>query len=1094
MEESAEPADQQLEKQLSLSEDEDTIEFEIEVVTSSTSGATSRASTPARDKEAGVDSVPASYNQQHSQKQKQEETENENETREEPVGEIRQVPIVTTIERSNKELSHVPDDHHYEQQAEQPKRPEQETEVLADDDEVKVDKNDEDPNVEHDKYSPGVVCKDESSRLHHEVKEEWPTAANTIEVLGEEEKIRSEDDADALFIAAGEQRTTPGVLNAALGGEKRIPLEEGLLGANHVSISKREPTTIPPPTPSSEANREPSEGPGARPLDLGGSLDIVDSLEITDTADDDLNRARQVCGSQACRQNDPNLTDEKSRPVETGAACEPSQELCSMTDIGYEGVDEGMLTDAGVAVNSTSDSGDGCDESARLQLTNESSQCSSVLMTSEEKAFSGGNDHYQPDMRSNEQVQFVVERSAAAALEVEQEHKPELETKWPLVEPIQSSRLGPESEYGVHGDDWTNSIDSIEEQRDGPLKERPLKTTTVIESDEGKFVELGTLENEPQKQHQQHQQEEEQRFEDAVSLHLEEVPLEVEIHSGASMATGEQLLVGLGDTSIAITATDVVATKLATSEDGDHDKDNEDDAASDAARDHDEFQANLERRHSSSSGGSDRGAAVASNIHDDDADGCAVSAEAAALEAAEQPYVNQLANQDGLSSSSSLQLLNSDNIFFLDDDDLEREFDEEPEFKRRDVEVKQNKSPRDEYELGEELGRGRFGTVVRCIERASGLQLAAKFVHMRRREDREDVEREVSIMSVLQHKRLLQLYDAFDDGREEMCLITELVEGGELFERIVDDDFDLTEKKAAIFMRQICEGVEYMHSERIVHLDMKPENILCLSRTGMRIKLIDFGLARRLDPQKPIRVLFGTPDFAAPEVLAYETVELATDMWSVGVICYVLLSGLSPFMGDTDIETMANVMRATFDFNDQAFEAISDLAKDFISKLLVRDPASRLKPSECLKHAWLQRGGGPLEAHIRDRRESSFSLMMGAGAGQHLNRLALEQAAMLTSLATASTATAATTAGSSAAPTPPTPPSQLNLGAASSFQLANYMKPRASFGADSSTSASHLSLDKRRLKRYVVRRKWHKTVHAIMALGRMGANLKLDLA
>lgn len=382
---------------------------------------------------------------------------------------------------------------------------------------------------------------------------------------------------------------------------------------------------------------------------------------------------------------------------------------------------------------------------------------------------------------------------------------------------------------------------------------------------------------------------------------------------------------------------------------------------------------------------------------------------------------------------------------FSEDDDLEREFDEEPEFERRQVSVKRNRDPRDEYALGDELGRGKFGTVYRCTELASGMNLAAKFVHMRRCEDRKDVEREVAIMSILQHKRLLQLYDAFDDGLNQMCLITELVEGGELFERIVDDDFDLTEKKAAIFMRQICEGVEYMHSQNIVHLDMKPENILCMSRTGNRIKLIDFGLARQLRPDQPLRVMIGTPDFASPEVLAYETVTLATDMWSVGVICYVLLSGLSPFMGDNDMETMANVTKATYDFDYRAFEPISDLAKDFISKLLVREPHKRLKPSECLQHAWLQRGGAQLEAAVRERRESNVAMLHG--------RQTIEQVAAAFASASASPGAAGTT-------------------------------------SSADTTASLVSLDKRNLKKYVVRRKWHKTVHAIMALGRMGANLK----
>lgn len=154
-------------------------------------------------------------------------------------------------------------------------------------------------------------------------------------------------------------------------------------------------------------------------------------------------------------------------------------------------------------------------------------------------------------------------------------------------------------------------------------------------------------------------------------------------------------------------------------------------------------------------------------------------------------------------------------------------------------------------------------------------------------------------------------------------------------------------------MRQICEGVEYMHQKYIMHLDMKPENILCFTRTGNRIKLIDFGLARRYDPSTKLQVMFGTPDFASPEVLSYDRVTPAADMWSVGVICYVLLSGLSPFMGNSDLETMTNVTKAIYDFDDESFDPISEEAKDFISKLLIKDPSRRLKPSECLNHKWL---------------------------------------------------------------------------------------------------------------------------------------------
>ncbi|XP_013775503.1 myosin light chain kinase, smooth muscle-like [Limulus polyphemus] len=241
-----------------------------------------------------------------------------------------------------------------------------------------------------------------------------------------------------------------------------------------------------------------------------------------------------------------------------------------------------------------------------------------------------------------------------------------------------------------------------------------------------------------------------------------------------------------------------------------------------------------------------------------------------------------------------------------------------------------------------------------------------------RADDRKDVEREVEIMRILQHPRLLQLYDAYDDGKKQMCLVLELIEGGELFERVIDDDFVLTEKACSIFMRQICEGVEYMHSQNILHLDMKPENVLCVTKTGNRIKLIDFGFARKYEPNKKMQVLFGTPEFVAPEVVNFERISYGTDMWSVGVICYVLLSGLSPFMGDSDLETMANVTKADYDFEDESFEQISDEAKDFISKLLLKERKDRMTASDCLKHQWLRKDKKKDETHLDKTRLKRF--------------------------------------------------------------------------------------------------------------------------
>ncbi|KAJ8687536.1 hypothetical protein QAD02_023330 [Eretmocerus hayati] len=259
---------------------------------------------------------------------------------------------------------------------------------------------------------------------------------------------------------------------------------------------------------------------------------------------------------------------------------------------------------------------------------------------------------------------------------------------------------------------------------------------------------------------------------------------------------------------------------------------------------------------------------------------------------------------------------------------------------------------KERYILHEELGKGRYGVVRRVVEKKSAKSYAAKFVRTIKLSDRQQVQEEIKIMNMLRHPKLLRLAAAFE-SQKEIVMVTEYISGGELFERVVADDFTLTEKDSILFMRQICEGVRYMHENNVVHLDLKPENIMCHTRTSHRIKLIDFGLAQILNPNKPVRVLFGTPEFIPPEIISYEPIGTESDMWSVGVICYVLLTGLSPFMGDNDAETFANIVRADYDFEDEAFDAISADAKDFISNLLQKKKELRMSAKQCLGHSWL---------------------------------------------------------------------------------------------------------------------------------------------
>ncbi|XP_026179430.1 myosin light chain kinase 2, skeletal/cardiac muscle isoform X2 [Mastacembelus armatus] len=252
----------------------------------------------------------------------------------------------------------------------------------------------------------------------------------------------------------------------------------------------------------------------------------------------------------------------------------------------------------------------------------------------------------------------------------------------------------------------------------------------------------------------------------------------------------------------------------------------------------------------------------------------------------------------------------------------------------------------------EVLGGGRFGQVHKCIENSSGLMLAAKIIRARSQKEKEVVRNEIQVMNQLNHANLIQLYAAFE-SRTDIILVMEYVEGGELFDRIIDENYNLTELDTVLFIRQITEGLQYMHKMYILHLDLKPENILCVSRVTNKIKIIDFGLARRYKPREKLKVNFGTPEFLAPEVINYEFVSFPTDMWSLGVITYMLLSGLSPFLGDDDNETLNNILSCQWNFEEEEFADISEEAKDFITRLLVKSKSWRMSAAESLKHPWL---------------------------------------------------------------------------------------------------------------------------------------------
>uniref|UniRef100_A0AAY5KIC8 non-specific serine/threonine protein kinase n=1 Tax=Esox lucius TaxID=8010 RepID=A0AAY5KIC8_ESOLU len=264
------------------------------------------------------------------------------------------------------------------------------------------------------------------------------------------------------------------------------------------------------------------------------------------------------------------------------------------------------------------------------------------------------------------------------------------------------------------------------------------------------------------------------------------------------------------------------------------------------------------------------------------------------------------------------------------------------------------------YDMGEELGSGQFAIVRKCREKSSGSEYAAKFIKKRRLSSsrrgvsREEIEREVNILKEIQHSNIITLHDIFEN-KTDVILILELVSGGELFDFLAEKE-SLTEEEATQFLKQILDGVQYLHSKRIAHFDLKPENIMLLDKNvpNPRIKLIDFGIAHQIKAGNEFKNIFGTPEFVAPEIVNYEPLGLEADMWSIGVITYILLSGASPFLGETKQETLTNISAVNYDFDEEYFSNTSELAKDFIRRLLVKDPKKRMTIDDSLQHPWIK--------------------------------------------------------------------------------------------------------------------------------------------
>ncbi|KAM9345803.1 serine/threonine kinase 17a like [Symphorus nematophorus] len=282
------------------------------------------------------------------------------------------------------------------------------------------------------------------------------------------------------------------------------------------------------------------------------------------------------------------------------------------------------------------------------------------------------------------------------------------------------------------------------------------------------------------------------------------------------------------------------------------------------------------------------------------------------------------------------------------------------------------------YELvGKELGRGKFAVVKKCIEKATGKQYAAKFLRKRRKgaDCRMDILNEIAVLeSAKANPYVVGLHEVYETN-SEIVLVLECAAGGEIFNQCVaDDDEAFTEKDVIRLAKQILTGVAFLHRNNVVHLDLKPQNILLTSARPLGdIRIVDFGLSRRMDNITEVREILGTPEYVAPEILSYEPISTATDMWSIGVLTYVMLTGASPFLGDDKQETFLNISQVNIDYSQEMFQGISSLAVDFIKSLLVKNPRKRATAEESLSHPWLNSLSHPhSHPHLHARSASSL--------------------------------------------------------------------------------------------------------------------------
>ncbi|KAM3136552.1 hypothetical protein pb186bvf_011355 [Paramecium bursaria] len=269
------------------------------------------------------------------------------------------------------------------------------------------------------------------------------------------------------------------------------------------------------------------------------------------------------------------------------------------------------------------------------------------------------------------------------------------------------------------------------------------------------------------------------------------------------------------------------------------------------------------------------------------------------------------------------------------------------------VRLNSKKNINESYTIKELIGQGGFGRVYRVIHKSTGLSRAMKVIlkEKMKKEDQDKLLEECSIMMEMDHPNIVKLFELYTD-ETSYFLVSEYCEGGELFEKIKQFQI-LTEKEIAGYMKQILSAVAYCHSRGVVHRDLKPENILFDGKKeNAQIKIIDFGASAKLLNNEKLKKRIGTPFYVAPEVLNANYDEKC-DIWSLGVILYILLCGYPPFFGHSEQEVLQKVKKGLYTFDTNDWSKVSIQAKDLIRRMLFFEPQQRIAAKDAYNHHWI---------------------------------------------------------------------------------------------------------------------------------------------